>query len=210
MLKINIAGIVNYFMRLKMIKTINDIEIKKLLLAASSHDIRDFTMISLALSTGLRVSEIVGLFIEDVAPFSEISTILTVPQRIGKNNKKREIPINQDFRELLSRWLEIKKSRNHPLKPDSFLFLSHNTLKPLSPRDFQRIVKTLAIKSIGRPISPHTLRHTFATLLLKHTNLRVIQTLLGHSSLQTTQIYTHVTSNDTEIAIAKLKINVLE
>ncbi len=193
-----------------MIKTINEEEIRKLLTAAKKRDARDFTMISLALSTGLRCSELVGLFIEDVSPFGSVSTILHVPPRISKNGKIRDIPINEEARDVLTRWIEIKHIRHHPLKPDSFLFLSQHTFNPLSSRDFQRIVKDISILSINRSISPHTLRHTFATLLLKHTNLRVIQELLGHSNLQTTQIYTHVNTEDSRLAVDSLREHISE
>jgi len=191
-------------------KTINDIEIQKLLELSFKQSRRDFTMIYLALQTGLRVSEVVGLYIEDIAPYGEVSRILTVPQRIAKKGKKRSIPINQETRQLLKSFLESKNYFPEVSKSDNYLFLSRYTNKPLSPRDLQRIVKTYALQSIGRPISPHTLRHTFATRLMKHTNLRVIQELLGHVSIQTTQIYTHVTSEDTELAIDKLRINISE
>lgn len=189
-----------------MIKTINDLEISDLLLAASKQDIRDYTMISLALSTGLRCSEIVGLFIEDIAPFRDVSTILTVPTRIGKNGKKREIPINSEARSIISSFLHVKELRKQPLDPISYLFVSHHSHRPLSSRDFQRIVHDLSISSINRSISPHTLRHTFATRLLKHTNIRVVQELLGHVNLQTTQIYTHVDINDARLAIDNFKL----
>lgn len=188
-----------------MIKTINQTEINKLLSAAFKQSIRDFTMISLALSAGLRCSEVVGLCIEDFSPFGDISTILTVPQRIGKNGKKREIPINIETRDMLFKFLESKEKRSEPTFPDSFLFVSKHAHKPLNNRDFQYIVKKLSINSIDRAITPHVLRHTFATRLLKHTNLRVIQELLGHSSIQTTQIYTHVNTEDSRLAIDSLR-----
>lgn len=188
-----------------MIKTINDSEVHKLLTAAFQQSFRDFTMISLALSAGLRCSEVIGLHIEDISPYGDISTVLTVPNRIGKNNKTRQIPINVETRDILSKFLTLKERRSEPLNPDSFLFLSRYSHKPLSSRDLQRIVKELSISSIDRAISPHVLRHTFATRLLKHTNLRVIQELLGHSSIQTTQIYTHVNTEDSRLAIDKLR-----
>jgi len=191
-------------------KTINEIEIKKLLTYASKQGIRDYTMIFLALQTGLRVSEIVGLYIEDVFPYKEVSTILTVPQRIAKKGKKRVIPINEETRQVLRSFIDSKTYFPEFSKPDRYLFLSIHTNNPLSTRDFQRIVKTYSITAIGRSISPHTLRHTFATRLLKHTNIRVIQELLGHSSIQTTQIYTHISLKDTELAIDKLRINIAE
>lgn len=191
-----------------MVKTINDIEIEKLLSAARRKNIRDFTMIFLALSTGLRVSELIGLYIEDVAPFGVISTILTVPPRVGKNGKKRDIPINSETRSVITAYIKIKETRQEFLNSDSFLFVSKYSKNPLSSRDFQRIVHDLSITSIGRPIKPHTLRHTFATRLLKHTNLRVVQETLGHANLQTTQIYTHIDLDDVRLAVDKFKLPV--
>ncbi len=179
-------------------KTINDEEIKKLLYRAQQNGIRDYTMIFLALSTGLRVAEIVGLFFEDIAPFGEVSTILSVPSRVGKNGKKRDIPINEETRKVLSTYIQSKKDFNHPTGPDSYLFCSLRSHYSLSPRDFQRIVHDLSTACINRSITPHTLRHTFATRLLKHTNLRVVQELLGHANVQTTQIYTHVSMEDVQ------------
>lgn len=187
-----------------MIKTINDNEIKIILSAALDRSIRDYTMIFLAISTGLRVSELVGLFLEDVAPYSVVSTVLSVPARIAKRGKPRHIPINDDIRQAITHYIDIINTNQNPLVPDSFLFHSFHSNNPLSPRDFQRIVSQLSIKSINRSITPHTLRHTFATRLLKVTNLRVVQELLGHSSIQTTQIYTHPDLDDARLAVNQL------
>lgn len=192
-----------------MIKTINEEEIKKLLSLAFTRDIRDYTMIHLTLATGLRCSELVGLLIEDIAPFDGVSSILTVSKKIAKRHNKREIPINQETRSILNTWLEFKSKNSQLINPDSFLFVSHFTHNPLSSRDFQRIVHDISVLSISRSISPHTLRHTFATRLLKHTNLRVIQELLGHKYLQTTQIYTHVDLDDARQAISKSNLGTL-
>jgi len=186
-----------------MIKTINSAEIQNLLSAAQSQSIRDYTMIFLCLSTGLRCSELIGLHIEDVAPFGDVSSILTVPVRVAKRGKKREIPITQETQSIIKLFFKIKNDLDEHTDPDSSLFVSKFTARPLSSRDFQRIVKHLSILSIGRSVSPHTLRHTFATRLLKHTNLRVVQELLGHSSIQTTQIYTHVSIDDARAAVSK-------
>lgn len=184
-----------------MIKTINKSEVLALLSHANHQSTRDYTMIFLALATGLRVSELVGLYIEDVAPYGNISSLLTVPPRIAKRCKKREIPLNQYTITALKLFFDYKFNNGERMEPLSPLFISKFTKNPLSQRDFQRIVKTYSIASIGRSISPHILRHTFATDLLKHTNLRVIQELLGHASIQTTQIYTHVDINDARRAI---------
>lgn len=189
-----------------MIKTINELEIQKLLSAAKKQNLRDYTMIFLALSTGLRVSELVGLYIEDVAPFGTVSSLLTVPSRISKNGKKREIPINDEARRVLHTFLLSRPVEPSITEQPFFLFVSKWTKKPLVTRDFQRIVNLLSISSFGRKISPHTLRHTFATMVLKHTNIRVVQELLGHARLNTTQIYTHVDLNDARIALDNFKL----
>ncbi len=189
-----------------MIKIIYESEITKLLSAAREQSQRDFTMIFLALSTGLRCSELVGLYVEDIAPFGQVSRILVVPSRLGKNGKKRDIPINQETVDLLTNFLTIKDQLEEFTISNSPLFCSRYTRRPLSSRDFQRIVKSLSISSIGRPISPHVLRHTFATRLLKHTNIRVIQELLGHAWLNTTQIYTHPSLDDFTTAINNNKL----
>ncbi len=189
-----------------MYQILNDDEIKKFLATARLRDPRDYTMSFLAISTGLRCSELIGLFVEDVAPYGDISTILIVPERIGKRNVKREIPITHETRTVLKAWLDIRSTRDSTASLDSFLFISHHTHKPLSSRDFQRIVKDISIRSIGRPITPHILRHTFATRILKQSNTRVVQVLLGHARIQTTEIYTHINSEDTRSAVDKVLI----
>lgn len=185
-----------------MVKTINTIEIQNLLAAARSQSVRDYTMIFLALATGLRCSELIGLFVEDIAPYDVVSSIITVPVRIAKGGRKRDIPITDETKSILKLFLTIKHDIGESVESGSHLFVSKYTRNPLSSRDFQRIVKELSVFSIARSITPHTLRHTFATRLLKHTNLRVVQELLGHSSIQTTQIYTHVDIDDARKAVS--------
>ncbi|MBA7538302.1 Tyrosine recombinase XerD [subsurface metagenome] len=184
-----------------MIKIINSEEINLILISASKQSIRDYTMIVLALSSGLRVSELVGLFYEDISPYGVISSILTVPSRIAKRKKERQIPLTSEIQAVLTDYIHFFHSSGHVFKPNTHLFFSKFTFNPLLSRDFQRIIKELSISSIGRAISPHTLRHTFATRLLKHSNLRVVQELLGHSDIHNTQIYTHVNMSDAQLAV---------
>lgn len=190
-----------------MYNILNEGETNRLLSGAESRGRRDFTMIFLALATGLRCSELVGLKNEDIIPFGMPASILIVPPRLAKRGKKREIPLNTETRDVISKFFETKEYRREPTTPDAYFFLSFYTHTPLSSRDFQRIVKQTSLAFINRSITPHTLRHTFATRLLKLTNIRVVQELLGHSRLQTTQIYTHVNSNDTRSAIDNLKLS---
>ncbi len=192
-----------------MVNILSEKEIISILRVAAANSKRDYTMILLALATGLRCSELIGLYIEDVAPYGDVSTVLTVPERIAKRKVKREIPLNHETRQVLISWLSSRPSFGHSAAADSFLFTSHNTGNSLSSRDFQRIVKSISTAVLGRSISPHTLRHTFATRVLKQSNTRVVQELLGHARLQTTQIYTHVNSEDTRAALSSKKLSLL-
>lgn len=190
-----------------MYKIITDSEIETLLSGARKYGLRDFTILHFALSTGLRCSELVGLKYEDIAPFGSPAAILTVPVRLAKRGKKRDIPLNTETKDILSKYIHTQNSFNRPTSPDSYFFTAHYSYNPLSSRDFQRITNHISLRYLGRSITPHILRHTFATRLLKLTNIRVVQELLGHSRLQTTQIYTHVNSEDTQLAIDKLNLS---
>jgi len=109
-------------------------------------------MIYLALSTGLRCSELVGLFIEDVSPFEGISRILVVPSRIGKNGKKRDIPINHDTQSVLSIFIRAKQSREQFTNSNSYLFVSHYTLKLSSNLGFFVLRKEILIIKGGNKL----------------------------------------------------------
>lgn len=139
-------------------------------------------IISLLYSSGLRVSELVNLKKGDIEFNQNIGWV-----RKGKGNKDRKFFISKSLSKGLKEHTE-KKSY------EEYLF-SQN--KPLTPRNIQLIIKSAAKKAgINKKVSPHTLRHTFATHLLDSgENLLVIQTLLGHENLETTRIYTHVSSD---------------
>lgn len=179
-------------------------EIQRLLTAAQLHSIRDSTMITTALFTGLRNAELIGLTIECIAPYTEVSTVLELPAQIAKGHRPRQIPLHPDLRAKLQNFLCWKEENYEPLHPDSPLFLSKFRKQPLSTRDFQRIVNHLSKTAIHRRIHPHTLRHTFATRALRMSNLRVTQKLLGHANVQTTQRYTHPSTDDMEKAIRNM------
>jgi len=175
-----------------------------LLAQARDEGPRDYLMIYLALNTGLRNSELTSLNIEDVYNFGFVLNLLELRKTTTKGKKPRTIPIHGHLRAEIENFLDWKKERSQPLNPDSPLFVSKITKSRISPRDFQRIVHNVSIKAIRRPIHPHILRHTFATKLLSRTNIRVVQELLGHSRLTTTQIYTHVSTSDAIAAIDTL------
>lgn len=185
-------------------KILLDMEIDSLKAQARDSGPRDFTMILLTLNTGLRCSEVVGLTVDCVYGYDTVTNFLDLPGTIAKGGRPRRIPLHQDVMVQIEKFIQWKENIGESISPSFPLFLSKFTHKQLTARDFQRIVRTLSIKSIGRPIHPHTLRHTFATKLLKKTNLRVVQKALGHSSIQTTQIYTHPSDQDMTEAINSL------
>jgi len=155
---------------------------------ASAENIRDLAMLELLYATGLRVSELVGLKLRGVNLDS--GYLLTV----GKGNKERLVPIGESARDKVGAYLATVRSKADPLGANPFLFLSRLDAD-MSRQAFWNIVKKRALLAgIRKNISPHTLRHSFATHLLENgADLRSVQIMLGHADLSTTQIYTHVT-----------------
>lgn len=145
-------------------------------------DIRNKAILELLYATGIRASELVNL---DLSMFDVKSRLLRV---YGKGKKERIIPVAKTAFEALNKY--ISEGRGYAEGP---LFMSKSGRR-LTQRDLQRIVKKAIIMvATLNQMSPHTMRHTFATHLLNRgANLRAVQELLGHESLSTTQIYTHV------------------
>ncbi|MCK4624316.1 MAG: site-specific integrase [Phycisphaerae bacterium] len=177
-------------------KVLSEEEILRLFEVAKNGSPRDYTMIRMAIFTGLRNSELLGLTIEHVRPYGAVTRVLELPGRIAKNRKPRSIPLRTELQEDLAKFLEWKQLKAEPTNNWSPLFVSQKTHQRLSPRDFQRIVKHLAIVAIHRKIHPHVLRHTFATKAMRMAPTPVVQELLGHSSLQSTMRYVHPNSDD--------------
>lgn len=155
-------------------------EVSKLLNSAETKKSR--LILSLLYSSGLRVSELVNLKPSDINFSENIGWV-----RSGKGSKDRMFSLSQNLTSELNEYIKRKENTK-------YLF-SQN--EPLTTRNIQKIVKNLRNRAeIGKKITPHTLRHSFATHLLESgTDIRMIQALLGHSSLNTTQIYTHISSD---------------
>ena len=172
---------------LEEIKLLLDVDLK------NKYDYRNKAMLELMYATGLRISELVGLRIHD------IDFEMAILRTMGKGSKERIIPIGDYALFYLDKYL--KEYRNELLKKDynDYLFLN-NLGKKISRISFYNIVKDLAIKkNIKTEFSPHTLRHSFATHLLdRGADIKSISEMLGHSSLATTQIYTHVSNKKLE------------
>lgn len=173
-------------------KVLNLEEVETLLESPKNTDhygIRDKAMLELLYATGMRVSELIGL------DSGNIHLTMGFVRCIGKGNKERIIPIGKTATDAILKYLENGRpkfiSKKH--KEDA-LFLNHQG-KRLTRQGFWKILKKLAKEAgIQKDLTPHTLRHSFATHLLENgADLRAVQEMLGHSDISTTQIYTHVT-----------------
>lgn len=151
--------------------------------------IRDRAMLEVMYASGLRVSELLSLKKNQINFNKGVITI------IGKGNKERKVPIGDYALDYLNKYMDEVRRFNIGSKT-SYIFLNHLG-KPISRQYFfMQIKKYAAISGIDVPISPHTLRHCFATHLLENgAQLRVVQEMLGHSNIATTQIYTHISTN---------------
>lgn len=165
--------------------------------------LRNHTMGLMMLDAGLRVGEVAGLKLKNFLFGGLIAKSLTITKEISKNNVERIIPISDRLRETMVLMRETLWDGQLAVD-NTYAFTSNQSIKHLGTRQIQKIIKKASQKSIGRAIHPHILRHTFATRLMKKVNIRVVQQLLGHKRLSSTQVYTHPDNNDLEKAIGTL------
>lgn len=153
----------------------------------NKYDYRNKAMLELMYSTGIRISELLDIKIHDINTFEATLKVM------GKGSKERILPLGDYALYYIKIYLDKFRSDLTKKEYSDYLFLNSRG-KRLSRQAFFKLIKEIAIKKdIKVDFSPHTLRHSFATHLLKHgADLRSIQELLGHSSLSTTQIYTHI------------------
>lgn len=174
-------------------KTLTESDVEELLTAPdveSALGLRDRTMLEVLYATGLRVSELVGLKLHQVNLRQGVLRVF------GKGSKERLVPMGYEAMGWLERY--TKESRPLLLKEvqSDVLFPSTRAQQMTRQTFWYRLKHYVQQVGIDKPVSPHTLRHAFATHLLNHgADLRVVQLLLGHSDLSTTQIYTHVASS---------------
>jgi integrase/recombinase XerD len=143
-------------------------------------------VMELAYASGLRLAELRGLRLEQLHLDAGFVTV------IGKGSKERVVPVGRSAIAALERWLAVRSELVKPRSPGT-VFLTHRGTAFAGVTLWLRVKKRVALRGIQRNVTPHMLRHSFATHLLEHgADLRVIQEMLGHSSISTTEIYTHV------------------
>jgi len=177
----------------RMPKTLKEQQIEGLLQAPAVHTdrgLRDRAMLELLYATGLRVSELVNVGVLDL---SLADGVVRVVQ--GKGGKDRLVPLGDEAAHWIERYQTTSRAALLGQRVSPALFVTGRG-QPMTRQSFWLLIKKYAIVAgIRAPLSPHVLRHAFATHLLNHgADLRVVQLLLGHADISTTQIYTHVAS----------------
>jgi integrase/recombinase XerD len=174
-------------------KALTDSEIAKLLapeVPATPHTLCDQAVLELAYASGLRLSELRNLRLEQLHLEAGFINV------IGKGNKERVVPVGRQAVEALNRFIENGRPKLITPKSPANVFLTKRGTPFASVTLWKRIKDRVKRAGVERNITPHMLRHSFATHLLEHgADLRVIQELLGHANISTTEVYTHVTGN---------------
>lgn len=174
----------------KLPKILSSDEVDKLLTCPGTDTltIRNRAMLETLYATGLRVSELLALELDDL--HLEMGFV----RCFGKGSKERIVPLGDMAKARLEEYLNRSRKRLLKSKASDILFVNHHG-NPLSRQGFWKVLKQIARDAgIQKEITPHTLRHSFATHLLENgADLRAVQEMLGHADISTTQIYTHVT-----------------
>ena len=169
-----------------------------------SKRLRNATMIALMLDAGLRVGEVVKLQVPDLCTLNEPVHTVVISKENSKNKTSRSVPLTNRLTELI-REMNDHIWRFEPGRNPNWAFCSNSWQPPLTTRQVERIVQAVSRQAIDRTIHPHVLRHTFATRLMRTSNIRIVQALLGHKSLTSTQVYTHPNNIDLKAAINSLE-----
>lgn len=169
-----------------------------------SKRLRNATMFALMLDAGLRVGEVVNMKVPDLCTINEPVHTLIIGALISKNKTARSVPLTSRVRTLITEMNEhiwqFETGRD-----EKWCFFNTTPTNPITVRQVQNIIKAISITAIDRKIHPHVLRHTFATRLMRISNIRIVQILLGHKSLTSTQVYTHPNNIDLKAAIEGLE-----
>ena len=183
------------------VEILSEKEVQVLLTFLDTCPLRDNLMLRLMLQCGLRCGEVSFLNVENVWRGGYVHPAVHLPRGTTKGHVARFVDIPGPLIPLIHRHVEFLQTSGDDFSPDGPLFTGNKIRIRLGVSGIGRIVTGISSYCLGRTIHPHVLRHTYATILLKHTNIRVVQQLLGHVSVNTTQIYTHVSSEDCKNAV---------
>lgn len=169
--------------------------------------LRNQTMALLMLDSGLRCGELKKLKVSDLLFNGKPVSSLVVRPEIAKGHRQRTLPLTNRVRNNLFKmdetwWNTADRYNNH------YAFYDRHGSQPITRRQIERIIKQASLISIGRPVHPHLLRHTFGTKLMRLASSRVAQELLGHKNLTSTQIYQHPNHDDLKSVVDRLDTSV--
>lgn len=165
---------------------------------------RDFAIVATLLWTGVRVGELTGLTFEDILIGGHMKGVMTIRAETSKSGKNREIPMSKRLRDALQDHINWTEKKSGAIKPDDPLFQQFRGKTRLSTRQVERLVATYSQSALRRKGHPHLLRHTFATNLMRVADIRIVQDILGHTNIASTQIYTHPNGQDLQSAVDRL------
>lgn len=165
--------------------------------------VRNYLIACLMLEAGLRVGETVALEIQDLYFKGLPVKSLVIRPEIAKNHVERIVPVSTRLTQAI---IEYSKGNGWFDEVDigHKVFCLSDDSKPISTRQVERILFRAGIAGLNRPVNPHMLRHTFASKLMRVTDMKTVQELLGHSNMSTTQIYCHPNEDDKRKAIGNL------
>lgn len=167
-------------------------EVEKLLHSPNTGQVlglRDRAMLELMYATGLRISEIINLKLED------LHLTMGTLQTLGKGHKERIVPVGDEAIKWVNRYLEEARPKLLKQKRSNYLFLNFHGNNLTRQGVWKNLKAEVRKAGIQKNITPHTLRHSFATHILENgADLRIVQELLGHADISTTQIYTHLSN----------------
>lgn len=166
--------------------------------------IRNYLIACLMLEAGLRVGEVVQLEMQDLYFKGLPVKSLVVRSDVAKNNVERIVPVSSRLSNAISEYWSSNTLFPH-MHTSHKAFTSITSDKPITTRQVERVLITAGMKALNRPVHPHMLRHTFASKLMRVTDMRTVQELLGHSNMSTTQIYCHPNEDDKKKAIENME-----
>jgi integrase len=183
------------------IECLNDPEYFDLVKGVKGIHPKERLIILLFLEAGLRVSEVCNLKVGNLYPNGRAVTDITALASHGKIGEPRNVPASGRLIEALMEYQKYLPKRNRPSGPEDPAFIGLTHRGGMTSRAMEMTVKKWTKEFIGRNVWPHALRHTFATKLMRKTSTRVVQELLGHSNIASTERYMHPNRNDLREAI---------
>jgi len=184
-------------------KILNTLKANQRTIVQSMKAIRNYTIFLLMLDGGLRVGEVTRLKCIDLWLGALPVDAISVNSVLAEKGCTRTIPCTPRLQDAIHLLAE-KYWPYYRITQTEFAFASSKKSKPMSPRQIERIIKAVSLQAIGREIWPHVLRHTFASRLMRTSPVSVVQRLLGHKQISSTQVYMHPNGDDLASAIKSL------